>query len=449
MPRKLDSFLLWLCIGVGIALRMTDLGVPDFATDEAQAALGATAAWTPLGMQIMGLAQSLFGHTIIVARSVSAVFGIALLPLLYLIAREYTDKKTALLITAIAAIFPTHIVFSRLAYLSAQLLFGWTLMLYCFLKTRKAILAPQSSLSASGVGWMFALFFASVFATLIKSQGLLFPGLLILGTFIEQWKTSKKLSIVNCLPAEALAKAGQLSIVLVLSLLPTTLYILTHPGIAATVLLYGGNMYGISGFFHRFIELFTTWWTELSLFLIVLVFALPSLKNFSWPVSALLALVSAVGFILGPDHAYYVSDLVLFALPMGVILSRGISHQSVYVRSGARITECALLLLTLIILGPTALSRTQWTYPLYQEEGYWNTHAETLNAVLKDEETVTVLGFPGHHLRWYLTPRLLVGREMTPPYPTAFILIPRGTASADIKGTVVYDDAEFTILEQQ
>jgi len=421
MPRKLDSFLLWLCIGVGIALRMTDLGVPDFATDEAQAALGATAAWTPLGMQIMGLAQSLFGHTIIVARSVSAVFGIALLPLLYLIAREYTDKKTALLITAIAAIFPTHIVFSRLAYLSAQLLFGWTLMLYCFLKTRKAILAPQSSLSASGVGWMFALFFASVFATLIKSQGLLFPGLLILGTFIEQWKTSKKLSIVNCLPAEALAKAGQLSIVLVLSLLPTTLYILTHPGIAATVLLYGGNMYGISGFFHRFIELFTTWWTELSLFLIVLVFALPSLKNFSWPVSALLALVSTVGFILGPDHAYYVSDLVLFALPIGMMLSK--IHP--IVRKG---TLGALLILTLLILGPTTLYRTQWTYPLYQEKGYWNTHAETLNAVLKGEETVTVLGFPGHHLRWYLTPRLLVGREMTPPYPTAFILIPRGTA---------------------
>lgn len=36
---------------------------------------------------------------------------------------------------------------------------------------------------------------------------------------------------------------------------------------------------------------------------------------------------------------------------------------------------------------------------------------------------MTVLGDAGHHLRWYLEPRVLVGKDMIPPYPTKYVIL--------------------------
>ncbi len=425
MRPQRDAIFLWLLIAIGVALRLTDLLFPDFATDEAQAALGATAAWTPLGMQIMGLVQLLFGHEIIVARGVSVAFGIAFLPLLYALARHYRlREQEALLVTAIAAIFPSHILFSRLAYLSTQLLFGWTLTLFFFLKARE----KQDTLS------LVSLFLASVFVTLIKTQGLLLPLLLLLGTFVEQWRNWRKLKTKNY-------QLITLSFVLLLSLIPVTLYILTHPGIAATVLLYEGNLYGTAHLLTRVTDLLSTWWHMLSLFLLAMLFSLRMLPSFSWPLWITLAWVSVHGLLLGPGNPYYTTELVLFALPIALLLQRC----TVTLRYA---TLSGLLILTLLLLGPRAFFQSPLTLGPYAHEGYWNTHAARINEVLKGEEAVTVLGYPGHHLRWYLEPHLLLGRNMTPPYPTKFLLVPESKEPLP-EGRVVYRDETMVVLAQR
>jgi hypothetical protein len=86
--------------------------------------------------------------------------------------------------------------------------------------------------------------------------------------------------------------------------------------------------------------------------------------------------------------------------------------------------------------------------PSYREIGYWNTHADDVNAVLKGEKQVTVLGYPGHGIRWYLEPETLVGRRMIPPYPTRFILVLQNQVEARSLGDVMYEDEKVTLVRQ-
>lgn len=424
------SILVYWCIGLGILLRFLDLSFPDFDTDEAQAAFAATAAWTPAGMMTFRFAQALFGQEIIIVRGTSALFGLAFLPLFYALARRYVDRPTALTAVAVAALFPSHILFSRLGYLSTQLLFAWTLLLYCFLKVCEVSndkATPRSSTKSSGVGWFAALFFASVYATFIKTQGLVLPILLAVGVFIDQWRTQDKFSIFWTL---------------LLSLIPVSLYILTHPGIAATLLLYEGNLYGVSDFLTRVSDLLRTYWHVLSLFLLAIVFSLRSFPACNWPLRVTLAWVSMHGLFLGPGNAYYTTELVLFALPIGVSLAR----LSPLLRNTVL---CILLITTLTLLGPRSLFLNRWTLEPFRSEPYWNTHANIINEHVRDETAVTVFGYPGHQLRWYLEPRALVGRTMVPPYPTRHLLILQDPVTARRLGSVIYEDEKAVIVRQQ
>jgi 4-amino-4-deoxy-L-arabinose transferase-like glycosyltransferase len=418
----MSSILVYWCIGAGVFLRLVDLGFHDFVTDETQAALGATAAWTPLGMQLFSFTQSLFGHTAIVARSVSAAFGILFLPLLYLLAREYCDKKTSLLAVAVAALFPSHILFSRFAYLSTQLLVGWTLTLLCFLKAKKTR-DPK---------WLYGLFFASFYVSMVKTQGLMLPILLAFGTQIETWRVTRKLSLVP----------SPLSLVLILSLLPVTLYILTHPGIPATILHYEGNLYGTSHFLTRITDLLSTWWHILSLFLLLLLASLSSLRKFSWPLWVTLGWFVLHGLLLGPGNPYYATELTLFALPIAFLITclPRLSHFPIIL---------TLLATTLMLLGPRTYFLSRFTLNPFREEGYWNAHAPAINTLLKDERSVTILGKPGHDVRWYLEPRIILGDSMTPPYPTPFVLVPYGEVPDALKGELVYDDGRIQLYRQE
>jgi 4-amino-4-deoxy-L-arabinose transferase-like glycosyltransferase len=426
--QRTETILLWLAVTTGLLLRLTDLTIPDFSTDEAQAALAASAAWTPWGMQTLQMAQWLFGPSITVARGVSSAFGIVSLLLLYGIAQEIFrmrsgsevqllrhEKYLPLLVTAIAALWPSHILFSRLAYLSVQLVLAWMLLLYFFLRARR----EQNLLS------LLALFAGSVYATMIKTQGLLLPLLLLLGTFIEQWKKPTALLL-------------PLSFVLACSLLPVSLYIVTHPGIAATVLLYGGNMYGVSEFLERSRDLFGTWWHVLRLALLALLASLPLLRRCPWPLLVLLTIGMIHGFLLGPSHAYYTTDLVLFALPLGLLLAR-------FPPLPRSAVLTLLLFNALAILGPVRLFQTPWTYDLYRTPGYWNTHAPAVNTTFQGEKQITVLGEAGHHLRFYLEPELLVGKNMR-ELPSGIFLIIRKTAESIPPGEILYEDTELLIM---
>ncbi|MDP7247170.1 MAG: glycosyltransferase family 39 protein [Candidatus Peribacteraceae bacterium] len=188
MNCKCSNKLLWLIIILGVLLRLTDVAFPDFATDEAQFALNASAAQPPIGMFFFWLAQTIFGASIISARAVSIAFGIATIYLIYKIVLEFSEKKAALTAAAFASIFPTHIIFSKLAYLSVPLCFAWALTTLMFIKANKK---PHDS------KLLIALFLSSVLATFIKTQGLLFPLLLLIGIIIESIKNKKPLFTIH------------------------------------------------------------------------------------------------------------------------------------------------------------------------------------------------------------------------------------------------------------
>lgn len=406
---KLKSDIVVLSIlAIGVVLRMIGFGIPDMATDEAQASFGVSAAWTPLGMTILHIAQELFGAEIVVVRSVSLLFGIGSLVLIYLLSRELTNEKTSLLITAVAAIFPSHILFSKLAYLSIQQSFWWLLTLYAFLKAHKQ----------SEMRWLALLFFASVGATMTKTQGLLLPFFLTVGVLVEEWKNKKNVRSLFHSP---------LLLILVFSLVPISFYLLTSPGIAATLFLYGGNMYGVSGFIGRFASLGGVWLHLLGLFMVAILLSIRSIRNLPWSLLVLLCISMLIGFLLGPSHEYYATHLVLLAAPIGIALSK----LAPTMRYGCLII---LTCFSVAMFGPV---QTPLTYRLYRERGFWNTYAAEINDILKEEEAVTVLGFPGHHIRWYMEPSVLVGKSMEQPYPTDYVLVLGTEHAANVNGRVV------------
>jgi len=417
MIEREKRLLLGMLAALGVLLRVTDLGVPDFATDEAQAALASSAAWTPLGMGILKNVTMLFGQEIIVARSVSALFGIACLPLIYLLTREMTKKTDiALLATVIAALFPTHILFSRLAYLSIQECFWWLVVLYAFLKAKKE----------KEMFWYLLLFAATVASTMTKTQDILLPAFLVIGRIIEL-----RMKVLR----------DTLSWILIIACIPFGFFFLTHPGISATLFLYGGNMYGVSGPFARIIDLATVWWKLLGIYLIAMAASLPALRTFPWPFHALLLVAVLTGYLLGPGHEYYATHLVFFSIPIATAL----------LRSDASLRIAAMGLCTaytLLTLGPTSLFLNPWTNHLYQKTGFWNQNAAAINDLLKEEEAVTVLGDAGHHFRWYLAPRVLVGRDMIAPYQTQYLILTILAEAPKAKGgTVILSSEELALVK--
>ncbi|MBU0766689.1 glycosyltransferase family 39 protein [Patescibacteria group bacterium] len=430
MMRIRSDIFLWLLILLGIILRMTDVGLPDMLTDEVQLALGKSAAWTPLAMQMIVAVQSIFGFETIVARGVSVAMGIATIPLFYVLARNFFEKRSALLATAIAALFPSHILFSRLAYPSIYLCFAWLLTLLCYIKANESVnrRGPAEAAAKVETGafmWLIGLFIASVAASFMKSQGLVFPVLLLFGLLIE-----KRKAIVR----------DEVAWILLLSLIPVGLFFLTHPGVLATVLLYGGNMYGLSGFVQRISELVFTWWHLLTLFAIFSLISLRWFRALPWPVWTLLATIILTGFLLGPAHEYYSTHLILLALPIAVLLMR-------LTPTLRTLSIISLTITTFLFLGPHTLA--PFAHHLYTNDPYWNTHTNKINEILKNTEEVYVLGYPGHHLRWYLEPRLHVGRFMNlEGVNGTFIILKKDKLPDPPKMKVLYEDARIVIAER-
>jgi hypothetical protein len=254
-----------------------------------------------------------------------------------------------------------------------------------------------------------------------------FPLLLLLGRIIEKRRGAVR---------------DPLTIVLFLSLIPIVFYVVTHPGLPATVLLYGGNMFGLSGFPGRAMALMSTWWPLLLLFLPLVFLSLPMIRKMPWPVGLLLLLGPVMAILLGPDHSYYATDLVCWALPVALLLD----SFPVALRAG---TMVVLTVNALLILAPRAAFVTPWTYPLVRTPGYWNAHAEVLNRIVANEEHVIALGPTGHHVRWYLTPEVLVGNEMDLTREYGMFLLLDKAAMKRIPGaTVVYEDERLIVARR-
>ncbi len=418
MPRISRTTVGLLCIILfGVMLRVIDLGFPDVSTDEAQFVLGASAAHPPLGMALFRLGILIGGPSIVAARAVSVVFGILTLVVIYLIALHLQGRSTALLTAAIAAVVPSHILFSRLAYLNITLILAWLATLLLFLLARRD----------DRPVFILLLFLCSVCGTFVKAQGLVFPLLLLLGRIIEKRRS---------------ALQDPLTIVLTLSLIPIAFYIVTHPGLPATVLLYGGNMFGFSDFFGRVMALMRTWWPLALLFLPLAFLSIPIIRKMPWPVIILLLLAPVMALLLGPDHSYYATDLVCFALPVALLLG--------YFPAAARIGVMVILSANaFLILAPRDVFISPWTYPLVRTAGYWNSHADALNKLVMNEEQVISLGATGHHVRWYLTPEVLVGNDMDLTGRSGtFLLLDKAAMKRIPDATVVYEDERLIVARR-
>ena len=425
--------IIWPIIILGIILRLTDVAFPDFATDAAQFALGASAAQPPIGMFFFWLSQTIFGASIISARAVSIVFGIATIYLIYQIVLTFSDKKVALTAAAFASIFPTHIIFSKLAYLSVPLCFAWALTTLMFLKARKQN-NKLTNKRINGASNMIGLYLAATLSTFIKTQGLLLPFLLLIGVIIESIKNKKPLLTINY----------SLFTILFLSLIPITLYILTSPGIGATLTLYGGNMYGISGIFERMLTLLKLWWHLIPIIFILFIlsskFYFLSSKN-NWPTTILIITGVLLGLTLGPAHEYYTTYLVYWSIPIALLLNR-------MKPCWTPVILTLIVINTLLLTGPRSVFLNGRTYKLYQKEGYWNTHADQINDVLKGVDEVIVMGHPGHHIRWYLEPRVLVGKNMDLINRKGTFLNLGKEIQLEAVGEVLYDDEKVVITRK-
>ncbi|MCF7845143.1 MAG: glycosyltransferase family 39 protein [Kiritimatiellales bacterium] len=418
--RRYCPIIFWLIIILGIVLRVTDIGIPDIATDEAQFALGASAAQPPVGMSLFALIQAIFGSSIIAVRSVSIVLGIASIGMMFLVARTFLTKESSLFVAAIASIFPSHIIFSRLAYLSVPLCFAWLLVLFVFLKAQK------------DSRWLIPLFLACVFATFVKTQGLLFPLFLLVGIIFSLIKR-REFSIINY--------QFLIAIILLLSLIPIGLFIATSPGILATLLLYGGNMYGLSNIIERISTLISVWWSILPVLTVFAASSITRMRDIPWPVWVLVFIGTIMGLLLGPAHQYYTTYLVYWSIPITVLLLR-------WPLPLKGIALVAVILSTLSIVGPRNIMPNARLYHIFQEEGYWNTNAEKINSILKDEDEVIVLGAAGHHIRWYIEPRVLVGDTMDLSDRDGNYLLLIAEEASKIKGArVLYTDEMVSVLK--
>jgi hypothetical protein len=411
--RNIETLLLWLGILGGITLRCIDISVPDVLTDEAQFGLGTSAAHPPLGMAFFRAALMMGGSNILALRSVSIVLGILFLPLLYLLVREWMDRRGALLVTALGSLFPSAILFSRLAFLSMTQLFFWTLFVLLFLRVKNNGSEKEK----------IALFLAAVASSSIKFQGFVIPFLFLAGRMME-----KRGSVLR----------DDVSWILLLSLVPIALYDLTHPGVLASVLLYGGSA-DVLGLIDRFRELFSVWWNILGFAVLLLPLSLLGCTRLRWEMHVFLGWVLLQGFLFGPSHEYYVTDLVLFVIPIAMLIARS--------QVSSIVVLPLMMMNAILLLGPSFLVRSSWTNPLYQQEGYWNLHAEEINNVLKDQDHVIVLGDAGHQLRWYMNPETLVGKDMDLSAQTgAFLLLDPSIAVPFADGKKLYNDEQTRII---
>ncbi len=377
---------------IGILLRITDLSVPDFSTDEAQFAFGSR-SHPFVAIALMQLFQALFGQSIPVVRSVSALSGIATLAVLFALMRQlYPEKKEAAVLTlALASLFSSHILLSRLAYLDVVQCLMWALVLFAYL--RASARQTTQSITLLSIVAMLAIF--------VKVQGMLFPLLLLIGRFCE--KRGKVLG-------------DPVFAALFLSLIPFAFYVLSQPEVGAILFLYTGKVIGFIDLSGRFISLLTLWKSILGIFLILIPLSLPQLRRTPWPVTVLLLLAIGINFFLSP-RLYYSTYLVFFAIPMGLLLASWKIPFRV-------ITLCIVLFSTLLIAGPSAFPLSSYRYYLFQNPGYWNTHGAAINESIGDADSVIAIGHVGHQVRWYIDAKVLVGNEMdTAHMPGTFLVV--------------------------
>jgi len=415
---RVEKYVLWVCITAGCCLRFVDLTFADLATDEAQFVLGATAAHPKPSLWVFQIAQFIGGSTLLSVRLPVALVGCLIVWLMYVIARRECGKETALRVAALAAIFPSAIVFSRLAYLSTFVIASWLFFTYCFLRARRD----------SSVFMLILLFFASVIASYTKTQGFVFTFMLLLGCIIQ-----KRQRVFQ----------DPVAIILALSLVPISATLVTSPAILATLTQYSGGAFGAHAPLERLSTLFSSWVLMVPFFLPLLLLSVQRARQLPWSMVLLMCLGMGMAFFLGPSHLYYTADVIYTMFAIGLWM--GTLHA--YVRLSIVSVLCVT---TVFVLQPMHWMQHSYRVPPFSQVPYWNTHASQLESVLHTQTELTILGNNvGHHVRWYLRPEITVIRDPSNYLPvtgTYMILQPTPVPAWLQTNTPLYEDTHVSIF---
>lgn len=140
---RLAAALVALVTAAGAWLRFDRIGWQSLWLDEGTTAVLALTDWATFQHIITNVRSNMFLHLLLLRgwtelgtseamlRMPSALFGIATIPLLYLLGRRLFDARVGVLAALLLAVSPTHVVYSQEARSYAMLLFLaalWTLL---------------------------------------------------------------------------------------------------------------------------------------------------------------------------------------------------------------------------------------------------------------------------------------------------------------------------------
>lgn len=169
---------LYVVIAIGTALRLFGLGAENYWIDEFRS-LTYVANRTPIQVAVeipffdphpplyyvlLDLWTDLFGRSEPMVRLLSAIFGIAAIPMLYLVGKELYDERVGVVAAGILALSRFHIRFSQTARMYSLFVFATLLSMYWLLRLRED---PSRRNTVAYFVSTVILVYAHVFGTLV------------------------------------------------------------------------------------------------------------------------------------------------------------------------------------------------------------------------------------------------------------------------------------------
>lgn len=149
----------------------------------------------PLFYALLDIWMTLFGTSDAAVRSLSVVFGVCAIPLIFLMIRKLTDEKTALAGSLILAISPFHILYSQEARnyaLLGALAIASTYLLFSYLDSRdKRLLIAFTAVTVTGIfthyNYAFLVLAQNIFILVKLTQD---------RTLFKPWLASQSFSVL-------------------------------------------------------------------------------------------------------------------------------------------------------------------------------------------------------------------------------------------------------------
>jgi 4-amino-4-deoxy-L-arabinose transferase-like glycosyltransferase len=177
-PRTLNILLLVLVTFIGTVLRFYRLGSQSLWYDEASSILDArgnlyNVSHPPLSFLILKIVIETLGTNEFTARLPSCLFGIATIPLVYLLGKQLFSEKEGLVASFIIAVFPWYVRWSQEARMYTELTVFTILALYFLYRTTYKETITSYILSAIFATLAFYTHYLAILILLIAAAWLI------------------------------------------------------------------------------------------------------------------------------------------------------------------------------------------------------------------------------------------------------------------------------------